>query len=110
MPPAQGGAKELPPGIWWLVAMLVGLLAIYHGTALGEIAMLGVRRTVPALAILGTLLLAVMLSGCGGGGSSSTVPQNLGTPPGTSTLTVTATYTSGSSTLAETINLTLTVD
>jgi len=43
-------------------------------------------------------------AGCGGGGT-----HNLGTPPGVYTLAVTGTSTSGSSTLTNVVNLTLTV-
>jgi len=67
-----------------------------------------VRLVLTALTVvlLGMLTLA---SSCGGGGSSSGPPPNPGTPAGNYNLTVTATLTSGSATLAHAESLTLDV-
>jgi len=63
-----------------------------------------VRRFVSALPMLATLLLALLLLGC------PTHTHYPGTPAGNYTLKVTATYSSGSGTLAQTLNLTLVVN
>jgi hypothetical protein len=62
------------------------------------------RLRYAGLAAFGLALL--MFAGCGGGGSNTPLPQQHGTPAGTSTLMVTAT--SGSAT--RNLNLTLTVN
>jgi hypothetical protein len=59
-------------------------------------------------ALLFLLGLGVTMSGCGGG-SASGGSGNLGTPAGTYTLTVSGTFTSGSTTLTRNANLTLIV-
>jgi hypothetical protein len=68
-----------------------------------------VLRTKPQHSVLRLLwivpLFAILLSSCGGGGSSKNIPPNSGTPTGTYTLTVTANL--GSAT--QTQNLTLVV-
>ncbi len=75
----------------------------WHATQRG----LAPRRLTAAFAVL-ALLAASIVSGCGGGGSASGGGQG-GTPAGTYTLDVKATYTSGASTLTHDVKLTLTV-
>ena len=96
------------PLIWWSV-----LMASLGGT------MLGLRarpRSIPSMrmALTTALLFAVSVAtismvGCGGGGSTGPPPPQSGTPPGTYSLTVTGTLTSGSNTLTHSMTLTLTV-
>jgi hypothetical protein len=52
------------------------------------------------------MLLTLVMAACGGGAA---VSHNAGTLPGTYNLTVTGTFTSGSTTLTRGVNLTLTV-
>jgi hypothetical protein len=71
-----------------------------------------IRRVVPApirLGLAGILFGVAMWAGCGGG-SSSNIVHNAGTPKGNYNLTVAATYTSGSTTVTHNITLTLTVN
>jgi hypothetical protein len=103
--PPSLGPRELSLRTWWLVALLAALLAICVTKALGQIQSRGIRRRVSLLTLLPPLLLALLLTSC-----SPSNPKNPGTPAGTYTLVVTATYTSGSSTRTQTINLTLTVN
>jgi len=81
-------------------------------------AMLGLRRAIGgrgpvrlswATAVLcAAMMAALWVPACGGGGGY-TPPPNPGTPTGNYTLTVTATFMSGSTTLTHNISLTLTV-
>ena len=71
----------------------------------------GVTRRLRRLAVAAILFGAATYAACGGGGGgTSGPPPNPGTPAGTYTLDVTATYTSGSSTLAHDTKLTLVVN
>jgi len=63
------------------------------------------RRWVSALAPLVLICIGMLLSSCGGGGTSG----NPGTPAGTYTLTVTGTFNSGSTAFSRKTNLTLVV-
>lgn len=95
-PPGLGG----PPGPSWLMWLL--LLLILSG------ATMAVRRRVAwGLAML--LVVASLWGACGGGGGSPPPPPTTGTPAGTYTLTVTATYSASSGTLSRSTALTLTV-
>jgi FG-GAP-like repeat len=58
------------------------------------------------ITVAGLLCVAVTFSSCGGGGSS---PSGGGTPAGNYTITVTGTFSSGSSTLSHATNLNLVV-
>ena len=62
-----------------------------------------VRTPVAALALM-------LWAACGGGGGGPTGPSNPGTPVGTYPLTVTGSVTSGSTTVTNTMALTLTVN
>jgi VCBS repeat protein/centrosomal CEP192-like protein/ASPM-SPD-2-Hydin domain-containing protein/FG-GAP repeat protein len=66
-------------------------------------------QPMPTFVLPALLLLSIAWSACGGGGGSNVV-HDPGTPTGAYSLTVTATYTSGSSTLKHNITLMLTVD
>jgi hypothetical protein len=55
------------------------------------------------------MALALMVPACGGGGGGTTI-HNPGTPPGTYSVTLTGTATSGSTTLTNKLELTLTVN
>jgi hypothetical protein len=63
----------------------------------------------PRLATEAIPLLALTLSACGGGSSGSPIVHNSGTPVGTYSLAVTATYGTGSTSVHYDLNLTLTV-
>lgn len=88
-------------GFAWMLLLLTTL------TALGAARRrpLGLRAGAPFAAIV---LVALLWSACGGGGGGGG-GGNPGTPAGTYLLTVTATFTSGTTTLKHTQNLTLTV-
>jgi hypothetical protein len=69
----------------------------------------GIRRLVPALALL-LLSLSLLMAGCGGAGMSPVTPTpNTGTPPGSYNLTVTGTFKSGTTVLVHSVGLKLTV-
>jgi hypothetical protein len=98
----------MPPNapVWWLAlaALLVSAALALPLRPMGhELVRFG---TVTALLPV-VMLVSMTLASCGGG---SAPPLNLGTPAGTYSLTVTATATSGSATLAHNITLTLTVN
>ncbi len=98
----------------WLLALLALVAAVYDrrtrtGVDLKRCAGLmphGQRR-VRRFVFATLLLLSLGWAACGGGNS---VAHNPGTPAGAYSLTVTATYTSGSTTLTHHVNLTLTVN
>lgn len=94
----------LPLLLWLMVSMtLLGIAAMPRQKGrVGDSPLQWARRSAPAFA---AALLIAMWIACGGGGGGG----NLGTPPGTYTLTVTATYTLSSVTLKRDIKLTLTV-
>jgi len=102
-------ATILPPTPRTLLLISVSLLLGLLTTVLGR---LTERR--PGLAYRFALLLLICagltISSCGGsGGTSAGGSGNQGTPAGNYTLTVTATFTSGSTTLTHKTNLTLVV-
>ncbi len=91
-------------GLWWLMA----LLALGMGTLMQRAHVRGGRAVPRSWLALGTVTLLVALwTACGGG--STNVVHNPGTPAGSYNLTVTATVTSGSSTLNHSASLGLTV-
>lgn len=107
-PPGSGvGATRLrgtAPLLWLLaLAMLAGVTATSRGRAAKTRLNLGVAT----LFVL--LLVATVLPSCGGGGRGGGGGRNPGTPIGTYPLVVTGTFSSGSTILTHTINLTLTV-
>lgn len=67
------------------------------------------RRLLSGLAILCVLSIGIIWSACGGGRSTTGTTGNPGTPAGTYNLTVTGTFTSGSTTLTHNTKLTLVV-
>jgi hypothetical protein len=101
--PAGGPPANFPFGAWALFAgtpgmVLLGSTMRYHGE----------RR--PQLRYALTLCLlsfGIGMSACGGGSGGS--PASGGTPAGNYSLTVTGTYTTGSTTLTHNTKLTLVV-
>ena len=79
------------------LSILIGLLSSRRGRP----------RLAYRLVLLVSLSAALMTSACGGG--SSGVGGNHGTPPGTYSLMVSGTFTSGSTKLTHNVNLTLVV-
>jgi len=77
-----------------------------HGGGTDKADFSRIRFLTLALALM--LVAAIWLPSCGGG-SSTTTPPNPGTPAGTYSLTVTATMTSGATTLTHNLSLTLKV-
>jgi len=89
------------------------LLASLSGVALFGLVLAGSWKKKHMGIMLGVVVLGmmIMMPGCGGG-SSTTPPPNTGTPPGTYTVTVTASGTAGTNggnTAAHPLNVTLTV-
>jgi hypothetical protein len=78
-----------------VLSLLIGLLRRHSGRP----------RVAYGLALLVLLSAAGMMSACGGGSSGG----NQGTPPGTYTLVVSGTFTSGSTSLTHKVNLNLVV-
>jgi hypothetical protein len=66
------------------------------------------RQPTYRFAIMATLLIALTLTACGGGGGTS--DNHPGTPAGSYSLVVTATFNTGSATVHHDVNLTLTVN
>jgi hypothetical protein len=102
-PPTGGPATDHPFGVW----------VVFSGT-LGLALLLGMTRyrrkwdqqLLCGLSLLCLLSVGIGMSACGGGGNSNT---GAGTPTGTYALTVTGSYTAGSTTLTQTTKLTLVV-
>jgi hypothetical protein len=93
--------RPRPPATPWLAIWILALLAVVGSWVRGT------RRfawATLAIAALGLMLWAA----CGGGGASG--PGNPGTPAGSYSLTIKATYTSGATTLQHNLNLSLTVN
>lgn len=105
-PPVSGPP---PIAVYRLVIPILGLLGLALLASLHDRSW----ERCPRLAYGGALLLllcaCMTLSACGGGGSGGGGGGNVGTPTGTYTLVVSATFTSGSSTLTHSTNLTLVV-
>jgi hypothetical protein len=98
-PPLSPGQRGL-----WMLALLLAALAWAIARQWNQP---GANRWRSAMLPLAAgLLLMLALAGCGGGGTTA---YNPGTPPGTYTLTVTGTVTSGSSTLSHVLTLTVNV-
>jgi hypothetical protein len=117
LPPVVG-TRPLGLGCLVLLALLAmvglsrrGVAAFsdrYGGRALLRCPRAGWIRA-PGIVLATVLLLTLVWTACGGGGPSGPVHVP-GTPTGSYALTVTATYTSGSTTVAHTTGLTLTVN
>jgi hypothetical protein len=103
--------------LYWLLALaMLGWLTLRSRKRLGLLAdspsqtAYALRGTRLAMALLFLVTLGMMATpSCGGGGGGGT-GGNPGTPAGTYTLDVTATFASGSTTLTHDIKLTLTVN
>jgi hypothetical protein len=105
--PARGPLAKVIYRPVLLILGLLGLILLSRSQRGQRVRRL---RLAYGLALLIFLCAGVMMSGCGGGGSSSTgSSSNTGTPAGTYTLVVTGTFTSGSTTLTRNSNLTLVV-
>jgi photosystem II stability/assembly factor-like uncharacterized protein len=115
--PLQQGPGRWPTALW--ILMLALALAVGAGLRPSP----AFRRAdpwvgrgpgrAPALrrgALAAILLFVALWASCGGGGGSSGGGGNPGTPAGTYNLTVSGTYTSGSTTLTHDVTLTLTVE
>lgn len=94
-PQMPGGPN--PPALYWLAAVLalLGFALMRHREAIGYRAF-KIRTALAAITLFSVLLFA----SCGGGSNS---PPRPGTPPGTSTITVTGT--AGSLTQTATVSL-----
>jgi pimeloyl-ACP methyl ester carboxylesterase len=117
VPPGPPSRKTLSIILGMMVLLALAALSKrgrIHGSAIGASGSrvtLGRLRSV-TVAVLGTVLLGLSLcTACGGGGGQGggTTVQNAGTPAGSYSITVTATDSSGSSTLEHSITLGLTV-
>jgi hypothetical protein len=109
--------KPLPPvrparsQPWLLWTMALAALGILAWATQGRVHP-GVGRSRASLATFAALLLVMgAMAACGGGGGGGDVPPqgSLGTPPGIYTVTVTGTCSSGSTSLSQSVNLTLQV-
>jgi VCBS repeat protein/HYDIN/CFA65/VesB family protein/centrosomal CEP192-like protein len=113
--PNLGGHISLSLGMW-LLALLVLLVEAKRQAASTMVPRLcggdrGSRcscRPLPTFVLVTLLLLSLGWTACGGGGSTES--HNPGTPTGTYSLTVSAMYTSGSTTLKHDVTLKLTVN
>ena len=101
--PPQG--RFVPPGMTGLRGVF-GLFALLW--LAGVAALAGARKRRAAWLLGVGLLTALLWSACGGGGTT-TLPHNGGTPAGTYTVDVTATVPTAPN-LSHTIQLTLTVN
>jgi large repetitive protein len=108
---AMGTVEPLgapPSGKFGLWAALAGTLGLAMLGSLGGLRREVRRRLVPCgLAFLCLFCFGIVTSACGGGSSSNS--GGGGTQAGSYTLTVTGTFTSGSTTLSQTTKLTLVV-
>jgi peptidoglycan/LPS O-acetylase OafA/YrhL len=99
-----------PTTIYRLLVPILGLLALVLLASLNGRSWEQRPRLAYGVALLLLLCAGVTLSACGGGGGSSGGGGgNAGTPTGTYTLVVSATFTSGSTTLTHSADLTLVV-
>ena len=95
--------KQLAASCGWLsVSGLLGLMLV-----VGERRRKMRLRILNLVALLTLLWLSLTLPSCGGGNNNSA--SSSGTPAGTYTLTVTGSFSAGSSTLSHTEKLTLVV-
>jgi sugar lactone lactonase YvrE len=100
--PSAVGMRPKPPAGPWIWLWMLGLLAAV-GTRLMGGRRLAWRRAWAPLAV--AMLSLTLWAGCGGG-----APSNPGTPAGTYNLTVTGTYTSGTTTVQHNVTLTVRVN
>ena len=102
VPPGGQGRWRVPPGIsqpvalpWlpalWALAMLAALSAV--AAAAAYLPRQDHRLRLSKLMLAATMLALLVWAACGGGGGFVSNPASTGTPPGTYSLTVTATYT-----------------
>ncbi|HEV2424062.1 MAG TPA: choice-of-anchor D domain-containing protein [Terriglobia bacterium] len=99
LPGGQGG---------WLLVALAGLAAITWLARRPQVMPVRLRLTLVTASI--AAILALGMTACGGGGSSSITPTpNAGTPRGNYTMTVTGSATSGAVTDSHSVALTMTV-
>ncbi|MGH9401848.1 MAG: hypothetical protein ACRD2P_07050 [Terriglobia bacterium] len=103
-PPASGGGGDLLLGIGLGVLLLI---TVGQGARRVGLDPVGTRRSL--IVVGGLLLLSLgMVACCGGGGSGGSI-ANSGTPPGTYSLTVIGTVTSGTTVVSHSLALTLKV-
>ena len=98
-----GRLRSLPLEVW-VLALLLAWSSVWATSGWRKL------KPDPRLATVATLLLAVMCTACGGGGGSTPVVRNPGTPAGAYSLVVTATFTTGSVIVQHDLKLTLTVN
>jgi hypothetical protein len=106
--PPIGPVQSWPWLLWTVALAALGSL----GQATRGWVQPGVGRNRTGLVTFAALLLVMgteAACGGGGGGGGNSPPNNPGTPPGTYTLTITGTCTSGSTNLSHSVNLTLQV-
>jgi hypothetical protein len=102
-PPVSGWKwRRWPVGITGLVVLLALTMLVVMWWVIGS---RGRVSTLPRLALGTVMLLGALGTGCGG----ASAVHNPGTPAGTYNLTLTATATSGSTTLQHSVSLELTV-
>src|SRR5439155_11941200 len=109
------GMLPAPPAGWarhGALGLLVALLALTLLARLAAWRRLNPlpMRVIGAASLCLPLMLAIVMSACGGGGGSGGGPSNPGTPAGTYSITVGATFTSGSTTLKHNLTLSLNVE
>src|SRR5206468_3084824 len=106
--PPAGWARHGVP--WLLVCLLtMAMFARLAAWRRRRVAPLPMRVGIRAAILCLPLMLAIMMSACGGGGGGGG-PSNPGTPTGTYSITVSATFTSGSTTLKHNLTLSLKVE
>ena len=109
------GMLPAPPAGWawhcapWLLVCLLMLALLARMAAWRRLNPLPMR-VIGAASLCLPLMLAIVMSACGGGGGSGGGPSNPGTPAGTYALTFGATFTSGSTTLKHNLTLSLKVE
>jgi len=89
-----------------LALTLLARVAAWRRRCLAPLPMRSMRAAILCL----PLMLAVVMSACGGGTGGGGGPSNPGTPAGNYSITVSATFTSGSTALKHNLTLTLKVD